>query len=366
MENIDLINDFNLGDYGESIQPYFNTYLNFFNYAKKNGFLEELDVDQIEAKYCKPEDLEFLIDNGIELDYYNIPDEIKNIFLLIELEKRPEETLKFVCDNLVTDVYKKENGYYLYLGTDREELAGLFRDYSRETSPKDVAKAIFSEDFWEPYYDTTNDVYDDVINVLDEPNMNHLEYYIVKEIGNQELPLEDYDSEFFHELSEDQGTEGFFKITSENVSFLIKDSKAMNELLKKDLDELKSNLYSVHNNAYNTAYTNELYEDVWRELETFFDKNFETETKKGNGDRVVYVEYIRIKDFYQFVYDFLVEYQNSYYSESQLDYHGSYINCVKDLMENGVYEELDFRIIDYADWRDTQKYINEIFTDYVY
>jgi peroxiredoxin len=46
----------------------------------------------------------------------------------------------------------------------------------------------------------------------------------------------------------------------------------MNELMDNELDELKGELYSIYGSAYNTAYEDELYESVWNELETYFEK----------------------------------------------------------------------------------------------
>jgi len=128
----ELLDEFNDGNWDE-IGAYFNEdFALFMDYLGKYG----LDV---------------------EIDFNNIDDEFKNKLLLIKLEKHPQETLNFICDNLITDVYPMKDGYYLYLN-DRTELADLFKTYSRDTSPYDVAKMVLGEDSWEPYWDTTNDV----------------------------------------------------------------------------------------------------------------------------------------------------------------------------------------------------------------
>ncbi len=182
-----LLDEFNDGNWDE-VGAYFDkNFQLFLNYLKKYG------LDK-------------------QLNYNNIDDDYKNILLLARLKENPEETLKFICDNLITDVYSMKDGYYLYLN-DREELAKLFKSYSRDVSPYDVAKGVLGEDFFEPFSDTTYDVYQDVIEYLNESNINHLAHYIVKNIGNQELPLDDYDEDLFYEFSEEQGTEGFFQIT---------------------------------------------------------------------------------------------------------------------------------------------------------
>ncbi len=336
----ELLDEFNDGNWDE-IGSYFNDdFQAFLDYLEKNGL------------------------EG-ELDYENVDDEWQNIVLLYKLEKYPEETLKYICDNLITDVYYMDGGYYLYL-REREELANLFSKSGRDFSAKDAAEKVLSEDYWEPYYDTTDDVYSDVIDELNEENKNHLANYIVKNMGNQELSLDDYDDGLFEQFSEKQGTEGVFKITSENVMELIGDEMAMKELFQKDLDELKSELYSIHNNAYNTAYTDEIYNDVWDELSEYFEpKSWKYNEKERYDGKKIQHEYIKIRDFYNDIYTFLSENEDRQWSDQSLAYWGTYTGFVSYMMDNGEREWLDFRIPDYPDWTLTKKNINEIFRDYI-
>ncbi len=140
----------------------------------------------------------------------------------------------------------------------------------------------------------------------------------------------------------------------------------MNELLNGDLSDLKAELYSVHNNAYNTAYTDEIYNSVWNEIETYFDKNsIRTETKERYDGQKVYYEYIKIKNFEKTIEDFLRENSGYTYSDSFLDYFGSYISLLRDMMNNHGYESASFRVPDYPDYSDVEKNINEMFRDYV-
>lgn len=336
----ELLDEFNDGNWNE-VGAYFNNdFQTFLDYLEKNGL------------------------EG-ELDYENVDDEWQNVILLRKLEKYPEETLKYICDNLITDVYQMEDGYYLYL-REREELANLFSNSGRDFSSRDAAEKVLSEDFWDPYWDTTDDVYRDVIEYLDEQNLQHLANYIVKNIGTEELPLKDYNDALFHQFSEEQGTKGVFKIDSENVMELIKDEDAMNEMLKKDLEELKSELYSIHNNAYNTAYTDEIYNDVWSELSQYFEpKSWKYEQKDRYDGKKIQHEYIKIKDFYNDIYTFLSENEDIQWSDQRLEYWGSYTGFVSYMMENSEREWLSFRIPDYPDWDSIKKNINEIFRDYI-
>ena len=336
----ELLDEFNEGNWDE-VGSYFNDDFSLFlDYLEKNGLEGELDYDSVD-------------------------DEWQNIILLRKLEKYPQETLKYICDNIITDVYPMDGGYYLYL-RDRTELAVLFDNYGRDTTPRNVAENVLGEDYWEPYWDTTDDVYRDVIDDLNGENLQHLANYIVKNIGDQELPLDDYEDALFHQFSEEQGTEGVFKITSENVMKFIKDEEAMKEMFKKDLDELKSELYSIHNNAYNGAYTDEIYNNVWNELSGYFEpKSWKYNEKERYDGKKIQQEYIKINDFYSDIYTFLSENEDKQYSDQSLGYWGSYTGFVSNMMDNGERDWLSFRIPDYPDWTRIKKNINDIFVDYI-
>ena len=169
-----LLDEFNDGNWDEIGQYFGNDFELFLSYLDKSGIEDELDINEVDDDY-------------------------KNVILLRMLEKNPEEALKFITNEMIPDVYPRQGGYYLFL-RNREELAELFKTYGRDTSPRDVAKSILSEDYWEPFDDTTYDVYRDVIDELDEANKNILSHYIIKNLGNQELSLDDYDADLFNDF----------------------------------------------------------------------------------------------------------------------------------------------------------------------
>lgn len=355
-----IIQNFNDGDW-DDISPIFNRKTTtFLKFLKSKNLLDRIDINQL------PEDdfpeMEFLDSLGLldGLEYNSVPDEQSNRYLLYMLEKNPSETLKFICDNLLTDVELRGEDYYLRL-TDREELSEFFQDYSRDTSPKDVAKSVLGEDYWERYWDSTDDVYRDVIEVLDKENLSHLSQYIIEHIGNQILSIDDYDTQFFDEISNELGE---FTITSENVGGLLRDEESMNLLFKTDLSDLKSELYSLHDSSYNSAYENEIYSSVMSELERLFVGNIIEEPSTRN-EKTYYKPYIKIRDFYNDVHKFLSTFVGSGYNEDTLDYKGSYTDMIKHLMDEHEIEYLDFRIPDYPDHREVDKNINDMLTSYI-
>ncbi len=355
-----IIQNFNDGDW-DDISPIFNRKTTtFLKFLKSKNLLDRIDINQL------PEDdfpeMEFLDSLGLldGLEYKSVPDEQSNRYLLYMLEKNPSETLKFICDNLLTDVELRGEDYYLKL-KDREELSEFFKDSRQSTSPKDVAKSILGEDSWDPYWDTTDDVYRDVIEVLDKENLSHLSQYIIEHIGNQILSIDDYDTQFFDEISNELGE---FTITSENVEGLLRDEESMKLLLKNDLIDLKSELYSLHDSSYNSAYENEIYSSVMSELERLFVGNIIEEPLTRN-EKTYYRPYIKIRDFYGNVKLFLSTFVGSGYNDDNLDYHGSYTEMIKHLMGEDEIQYLDFRIPDYPDYREVEKNINDMLTSYI-
>ena len=368
-----LVSIFNEGDFDTEIKPYFNTLITFFKFVKKYGLLEEIDLGQIPSDDFSNELFDYLVENDImaNLTYDSVPEEFTNNYLLHGLEYNYDNTIKYITNNLITDVQIRPDGFYLNLGNDRDELASFFcGSYRNDVSAEDVAKQVFSEDGlgndWHFDVDTKPS---DVIDDLNEQNTIHLNDVIFKEIGNVELSLEDYDSDFFSSLSEEQGTEGYFKIQAEDLNELIKDSDAINELCKNDLSELGQELKNIYWNAYNSAYENEIYELVYDGLDEYFEGKIDEvpkEITKSDGKKVTkYLNYIKIRNFVGDITLFLENNKGQSYSDSYLDYFGSYTTLMKQLIYDGDFDCIDFRTPDYPDWGIIQKYINEMFGDYI-
>jgi hypothetical protein len=367
----DLVIKFNNGDYVDDIEPYFNDILSFFRYLKKYNILDEIELGNIPSRDFDEELWEFVVENGLisNSDYNYLPEEFKNYFLLYELENNYEWVMEYITNNLITDVYKREDGFYLYL-KDREDLSNLFCGSNRDGGARYVAKMVLSEDGLghEWYFDYNRKPFD-TIDELDETNLTTLRDVIFKEIGNKELSLEDYDSDFFESLSEEQGTEGYFRITAEDITDLLKDQDAINELCKNDLDELGSNLISVYHWAENGAYEDEVYDYVFGGLEEYFEGRIDDvprEVTKTDGSKVTrYDQYIKIRDFQSIIKTFLEDTKGEVYNDSHLDYYGNFIELLVGMINNDEVECINFRVPEYPDWSRTTKNINEMFNDYI-
>jgi hypothetical protein len=367
----DLVQSFNNGEYEEEIESYFNTLMNFLKFIKKYGLLDELDLGQIPSREFDDDHFSFLAENGVvsNMDYNSMPEEFKNHFLLYGLENNYEDTMWFITNNLITDVIIRPDGFYLRL-RDREELEILFCGGRRDGNARDVAKLILSEDGlghdW--YFDNTVGPHQ-VVDELDDTNITTLKDIIFKEIGDIELSLEDYNSDFFEELSEEQGTEGYFRIRAQDLNGLVKDEGAFNELCESELDDLGQNLRSLYWNSENQAYEDEVYGLVYDGLEEYFEGRISEvprEVTRTDGSKVTrYDSYIKIRNYQNIIKTFLENNKGDAYSDSHLEYYGGFIELMNFMMNNDDIDCIDFRVPEYPDWNRTTKNINELFNDYI-
>jgi len=344
------------------MKPHLQEYIDEFN----NGEIEDLigifgSMEQILVFFQKQKMLEFVDPFDDNLDDYQT--EILN-YLFNNLNDK--STMKYIVSKL-SDVEIKEDGYYLQLD-DKSDLCKLFKSYSgREIGPRDIVKALFNDDDWEHFSDTTEDIYNDVIDVLNPENIELLKTLILDVLTNWKIEVDDETPDLFNNYSE----EGVFYLTPENVGDVIGDKESFMYLLDNDyLPDVTGDLYSIHYNAYNQAYESEIYDDVMSELETFFDiKTSKWVSKPSPYNPEELYEFYEIK----FNPNELVNSIKKYVGDkniwgdyqSNIDYLGDWIGLMENLMENGEEDWLDFRISDYADWGLTKKYINELFPDYI-
>jgi hypothetical protein len=359
-------------DYKKLLKVFRST-RNFLTFLLRNNKLGTIDYTYIpDYEFINdPKLFEFLSDNNlISLDnisstYNNIEEFIKNNLLLYYLDSNYADAMSFITEELITDVIYRNDGFYLKL-RDRSELAEFFCSRGRgDVGAVDVAKQILNDEGlghdWHFDYDRN---VDDTIDELDDSNLSSLGDLIFKEIGNVELSLEDYDSDFFQNLSEEQGTEGYFMLRSEDIKSLLSDDDAINEICSKDLDDLGGNLRNLYWNAENIAYEDELYDLVYDGLNLYFVGRID-EVPYKVGDKTKYNLFMKIRDFEGDIRKFLNNNTGSVYNDSFLEYFGSYTELFKGLIYNDEAECIDFSIPDYPDYRRTQKNINQMFNDYI-
>ena len=336
------VNAFNNGDMNELL-PYFETVENILRFFHKKDLLDLID----------PFDS--------ELADYQI--EILNYSLNIANDKEILEK----CIAQLSDVIYKDDTYYLYV-KDREDLAELFYSGGRDTSARDVAKAVLGEDdMWDRWGNTTDDIYRDVVEELNPENIELLKKHMLSVLTNWKIEIDDETPDLFNNYSED----GIFYLTPENVGDVIGDEESFMYLLNNDyLDDLESDLANIHSNAYNSAYETEVYNSVSNELETFFDmKSAKWESIPSNYNPEKLIEHYVLKfnpgEVFNSISKYVADTGNWGYYANNLDYVSTWLNMMNTFMDNGDESWLDFRIPEYPDYSLVDKYINEFFPDYV-
>ena len=332
MDFNDIVEKFNNGDL--DVKQYFNDYETFFNILKKRGLMGEID----------PKDAT----DG---------EEWQNEYLIWLYHNDNEAFTKWVL-SLVNDVVFKDGVYYLDVD-DRSELSKLFCDGGRNDISRDTIESILSgESDWEPYWDTTDNVYRDVVEELNEDNLKRLNEYVVSSLEGIGIEPE---TEILSEIAEEQGNPEVAYVTLENVAKVINSEETMDYLFKDELSDLKSELYSIHSGAYNNAYESEVWQSVMNELGTYFIGNgeFVTRPHRYKKDTQVQNFVIPIANFESDIVGFLED-GRGYGGSSTLEYWGSYLGMMEDWSDC-----LSVHSPDYPDFQEVEKNINEYFRDYI-
>lgn len=312
------------------VQKYFGSYGAFFSFINKRGRIDEVKPEEVG-------DSEYWENYYIEWLYKINKDEFYNSVL-----------------SQLSDV-EFENGKFYFVG-DREDLSELFCDGGRNDLSQQTIRSMLSGEYDYDFYDygSTN-VYDDVIDSLDEKNLNYLGERIIKILKNEEI--EPY-TDLLEKIASDQNHPEFVIINSDNIKFILNDKETMDELFENELSDLESELSSLYNSAYNSAYESEVWNKIWNELDDYFEGRGEWIQRKHRYKSDVMVEYFKIPiyNFDKYILEYLN--RNAGYTHGSLTYQGNYIGVLKESIEClSVYPP------DYAS--NVDEHINEMFRDYI-
>jgi hypothetical protein len=338
-------------------------YVNDFNTGDIDHLVDMFDnMENVLRFFYKKDLLQYIDPFDSDVEDYQL--EILNYLLNVVNDKK---TLDY-CVAQLSDIIPTDDGYYIRV-RDREDFAELFYGGGRDTSARDVAKAVLGEDndMFDRYWNTTDDVYRDVVEELNPENIERLKQYMLSVLTNWKIEVDDETPDLFNNYSED----GIFYLTPENVGDVIGDKESFMYLIDNDyLDDLESELSNLHSNAYNSAYETEVYNDVTTELGTFFDmKSAKWEAVPLYKDATKLTEFYYVKfnpnEVVNSIKKYVADRNNWGYSDNNLNYVSTWINMMNTFMDNGDEPWLDFSIPDYADGRLVDKYINEFLPDYI-
>jgi hypothetical protein len=331
MDFQEIIDDFNNGEFDAEL--FFGDWNTFFSVLDKRGLISQIDLENTEVQNS----------------------------LLIWLYGRDRKRFhEFVVDKL-SDVDMDENGVIYLDLDDRSELSNFFCESSRNGLSKGYVEDILSgENDLYLYDNTTDSVYRDVIEGLNPKNMKLLREYVVENLKGQKIETETIE---LSDMAREQGHPEYVIVDNPmTAQIIIDDKESMNHLLDTYLEDLKSELESIHRNAYNQAYESETYENIFSELQEYINGNGEFYSRPHRFKKDTVTQRFRVpvaSNFDEIILDYLISNKNRG-SRGLLEYWGDYIPLVQDEQNC-----LTVHPPEYADYRQVEENINEIFTDYI-
>lgn len=328
----DFLEMFNNNDL--NVEKYFGSFSVWFDMLKKRGLMSE--VDPLNAA-------------GSE--------EWQNEYLLWLYENDRPNYQKWISHILDDVVYEEGNAYWL---GEKGRLSELFCTSGRDDlSHEFIASVLDGNMDYDRYWSTSDNIYRDVIDELTKENIELLKIKIVKSLEGIEISPETEEMEL---LAAEQGHDDFLVINDENVTRIIDDEDSMDVLLRDELEELKIDLSSLFDSAYNTAYEDEIYKEIEEELDEYFNMSkgeWVSTPHPYKKETTIYKYKVPIYDLEGFINDYLSE-NKKYGISGNLAYHGSLLGLLGEDKPC-----LRPRIPDYPDSRKIDKYINEMFSEYI-
>ena len=330
MDFQELIDD--LHDGGDLAKSFFGDFQTFFAVLDKRGYLDQIDIED---------------------------SEIQNELLLFLKKSYPQQFNQFITDKL-TDLEIDEDGRVFLDLSDLSDLSELFCDRSsRDGLSRAMVEEILNGEFDNWFEYTTDSVYDDVISELNPKNHKILANYIVDSLQNTRISPE---TEVLSEIANEQGHPDYVTVDSSVVETILDDKETMTHLLSEELQDLDNSLYSIHINAYSSAYESAVINSIWSELQEYVEGKgqFYSVPHKFKKDTVINRFTIPVaSNFHEIIEDYLRDKANRG-NRGLLEYYGSYISLIADN-----FDCLTVYGPDYPDYSEIKNNINEIFVDYL-
>ena len=335
----DVLNRISDGD--TDIIEYMGGMENVFKIALKKGVL-----DYIQWWDTKWGDYE----NVIILALLNSDD--------LEIIKKTYENVKVHLIN--SDLDKIDNEWYIVLDS-LSDLNELFVRADQHT-----VEEVFSEDFWEPFgWNSSDDIYRDVIEELTPENLTLFKKRFSSEIIGQVVnPYTDLLEEMCEESESCDGES--LTITQEMIDRIIGDEKSTKYLLKKYLDDIRHDLYNIHTDAYNSAYVDTCYDEIWSELSPYFVqgstiwKDYSSPNSSRRNSKVL----LKVTDeIDKVIYDWVSTHKIISITDYFMSYHGKYLEILRITLDDSG-NKLSVNFPDYPDYRKVENLINQNFINY--
>ena len=273
-----------------------------------------------------------------------------------------------IVDTYLSDVVKIGDDYYF--DTSTGDLAGFFDTNYRSEISRTGIESILSGEYDMNFYDVTDDVYRDVYDELTNENKQLVKERIALDL--KDIKTIGTDTELLEEIAQEQGRENV-ELTDEVISRILSDNDTLEYLINKelDLDDVRSELYSLYSGCYSGILSDEWHDSLMSELVGFViddtrrdEYSYKKQVWDKDKDRVEKTfygtRYKATKCIYEVVSEWLEENKNCEggYCDT-IEYFGSYDRLLADLIDDGVRDLLRVpRLDDYPDHRKVNSCVN--------
>ena len=223
-------------------------------------------------------------------------------------------------------------------------------------------------------WDATDDEYRDVYEQLKPENKKLVDVRIREELT--EKGALDIESKLLEKIGLEQGR-GYVTLDDDIITRVLEDDETMRHVINRELDDVRSDLYSTYLGCYEGVLTDSWYGDIMSELvgeiidnttfeEYSFKRNVYNKQTGKSEQRTKYARRYPVTDcVFSLVKDWIYEYKDSAWNDDTINYHGSYSILLGAAIRSGLRSQLRLpHLDDYADYNQVSRCVNENIGDY--
>ena len=278
-------------------------------------------------------------------------------------KNHPEKFLSMMVE-FFDEISVEDDGRTFLTIADRSDLSELFCDSIRNgLSQSTVANILDGENDWGRFDVSSENLYRDVIEDLTPENETILYQRVLKDFLNESEKIYP-ETELLQSIAEEQGHNDFVELTQENIPKIFSDEDSALSVLGI-LEDLRSELHSLYESAYNDAYESELYENSFNSLSDFFVGRGDWVSKQSPKDptKTQYDFRIEVNDFFGLMKRYFDELRGE--GTHTIENYGYFMSVLQNGIDMNVFECVKVFAPDYADWTKMKESFNDLFSDYI-
>ena len=305
------------------------------DYLAKHGVINQIDSSD-----------EFWFDNDLQDK------------LIYKQLNNSEDKLQYIKNFIVRHTFNdlKIEGDKIIWDINPDDLENFFDDRGRDVTAAGIAKIVFEDDYFEWFGGDAYLGVDSLVNELDKTNRKLLGDKIIDELNGEisKEDIENSDIDLLQELLEIQGSPEFLTIDTDNINEILDNYESLKYI--NEISDIFDDLSGSWDNAYNSAYENEVSNLVWNGIEEMFGEAEVYDYNITQSGKILYRKGIKI-DVTPNIVNLFMDYFGNQTHYHEIDYFGSFENMMNEYFEEE--SKIDFRIPDYPYHIERVKLYNE-------